>query len=195
MTETGFREKGWEVAVLEEAYQDHASGWDHFLPRLVRVRHPTGVGPRERVVDDDLWSAIGDPTRRRMLDLLLADGAGTATVAQRAAAGDPPGRRQAPGACSTGSGWSTSRPPGGRCRYQVDEAQLARAVAQLAAVGATWDARLRRIKRIAEAIQRTDAATRNQTTEQQRRREEGHDGHPAQDRREVGVARRGLRRP
>jgi predicted transcriptional regulator len=32
------------------------------------------------VVDDDLWSAIGDPTRRRMLDLLLAEGAGTATT-------------------------------------------------------------------------------------------------------------------
>lgn len=39
--------------------------------------------------------------------------------------------------------------------YQVDEAQLARAVAQLAAVGTSWDARLRRIKRIAEAIERT----------------------------------------
>ena len=34
MTETGFREKGWEVAVLEEAYRDHESGWDHFVPRL-----------------------------------------------------------------------------------------------------------------------------------------------------------------
>jgi hypothetical protein len=30
-------------------------------------------------VDDDLWSAVGDPTRRRLLDLLLADGNGTAT--------------------------------------------------------------------------------------------------------------------
>ena len=30
-------------------------------------------------VDDELWSAIGDPTRRRMLDLLLSDGVGTAT--------------------------------------------------------------------------------------------------------------------
>ena len=39
-------------------------------------------------------------------------------------------------------------------RYQVDQAQLARAVAQLASVGASWDARLQRIKRIAEAIQR-----------------------------------------
>ena len=30
-------------------------------------------------VDDDLWSAVGDPTRRRMLDLLLTEGGGTAT--------------------------------------------------------------------------------------------------------------------
>ncbi len=34
-SETGFREKGWEAAVLEEWYTDHARGWDHFLPRLV----------------------------------------------------------------------------------------------------------------------------------------------------------------
>jgi uncharacterized protein YndB with AHSA1/START domain len=34
-TETGFREKGWEAAVLEEQYRDHVSGWDYFLPRLV----------------------------------------------------------------------------------------------------------------------------------------------------------------
>ena len=34
MTETGFREMGWEAAVLEEQYRDHVTGWDHFLPRL-----------------------------------------------------------------------------------------------------------------------------------------------------------------
>ena len=34
-TEAGFREKGFEGAVLEEWYRDHAQGWDHFLPRLV----------------------------------------------------------------------------------------------------------------------------------------------------------------
>jgi uncharacterized protein YndB with AHSA1/START domain len=33
--ETGFRERGWETAVLEEAYLDHVRGWDLFLPRLV----------------------------------------------------------------------------------------------------------------------------------------------------------------
>ncbi|MEZ0094010.1 SRPBCC family protein [Streptacidiphilus sp. EB129] len=34
-TETGFREQGWEAAVLEEQYRDHVNGWDYFLPRLV----------------------------------------------------------------------------------------------------------------------------------------------------------------
>lgn len=34
LTETGFRERGWEAAVLEERYRDHATGWDYYLPRL-----------------------------------------------------------------------------------------------------------------------------------------------------------------
>jgi uncharacterized protein YndB with AHSA1/START domain len=34
MTETGFREMGWEAAVLEHEYQDHVTGWDHFLSRI-----------------------------------------------------------------------------------------------------------------------------------------------------------------
>ena len=34
-SEEGFREKGWEAAVLEEQYRDHVAGWDFFLPRLV----------------------------------------------------------------------------------------------------------------------------------------------------------------
>jgi len=34
-SETGFREKGWEAAVLEEQYAEHTTGWDYFLPRLV----------------------------------------------------------------------------------------------------------------------------------------------------------------
>jgi uncharacterized protein YndB with AHSA1/START domain len=41
LTETGFRERGWDIAVLEEAYQDHVSGWDFYLPRIAQraVRH------------------------------------------------------------------------------------------------------------------------------------------------------------
>src|SRR3954467_5054843 len=34
MTETGFRDMGWEAAVLEERYREHVHGWDFFLPRL-----------------------------------------------------------------------------------------------------------------------------------------------------------------
>jgi DNA-binding transcriptional ArsR family regulator len=105
-------------------------------------------------VDDDLWSAIGDPTRRRMLDMLLAEGAGTATTLSERL----PVTRQAVSKhlmVLDRVGLVHVTPAGRERRYQVDEAQLARAVAQLADVGATWDARLRRIKRIAEAIQRS----------------------------------------
>lgn len=35
MTESGFREMGWEAAVLEQQYHDHLSGWDLHLSRLV----------------------------------------------------------------------------------------------------------------------------------------------------------------
>ncbi|MEV5742762.1 metalloregulator ArsR/SmtB family transcription factor [Microbispora rosea] len=105
-------------------------------------------------VDDGLWSAIGDPTRRRMLDLLLIEGDGTATsLAQRL-----PVTRQAVAkhlGVLDRAGLVRGTPAGREKRYRVDDAQLARAVAQLSSVGAAWDARLQRIKRIAEAIQRT----------------------------------------
>jgi len=104
-------------------------------------------------VDDDLWSAVGDPTRRRMLDLLLADGAGTATSLSE----QLPVSRQAIAkhlGVLDRVGLVRATPAGRERRYRVDEAQLARAVAQLSSVGTAWDARLRRIKRIAEAVQR-----------------------------------------
>ncbi len=104
-------------------------------------------------VDDELWSAVGDPTRRRMLDVLLADGGGTATTLS----GQLPVTRQAVAkhlGVLQRVGLVHVTPAGRERRYEVDEVQLARAVAQLSAVGATWDARLQRIKRIAEAIQR-----------------------------------------
>ena len=39
MIEGGFREKGWEVAVLEEQYNEHVTGWDLFLPRMADYLH------------------------------------------------------------------------------------------------------------------------------------------------------------
>lgn len=44
LTESGWREKGWEGAVLEEAFRDHERGWDLFLPRL--QRYAPSVVPR-----------------------------------------------------------------------------------------------------------------------------------------------------
>ena len=82
-------------------------------------------------VDDDLWSAVGDPTRRRMLDLLLADGAGTATSLSE----HLPVTRQAVAkhlGVLDRVGLVHVTPAGRERRYRVDEAQLARAVAQLA---------------------------------------------------------------
>lgn len=102
-------------------------------------------------VDDDLWSAIGDPTRRKLVDLLLARMAGTAT----SLSDELPVTRQAVAkhlGVLDRVGLVHATTTGREKRYRVDEAQLARAVAQLNAVGDTWDARLRRIKDIAEAI-------------------------------------------
>nr|BFF26392.1 metalloregulator ArsR/SmtB family transcription factor [Glycomyces mayteni] len=105
-------------------------------------------------MDDDLWSAVGDPTRRRMIDRLLADGTGTATSLSE----QIPVTRQAIAkhlAVLDRAGLVHGATAGRERRYRVDEAQLARAVAQLNAVGSAWDSRLDRIKRIAETIQRT----------------------------------------
>ena len=108
-------------------------------------------------VDDDLWSAIGDPTRRRLLDLLLSQGDGTATSLGQ----QLPVTRQAVAkhlGVLDRVGLVRATPAGREKRYRVDDHQLARAVAQLSSVGSAWDARLQRIKRIAEAVQRQQEA-------------------------------------
>jgi DNA-binding transcriptional ArsR family regulator len=114
------------------------------------------------LVDDDLWSAVGDPTRRRMLDLLLSRGAGTAT----SLSDHLPVTRQAVAkhlVVLDRVGLVHATTAGRERQYRVDEVQLARAVAQLADVGAAWDTRLQRIKRIAETIQRGQGARSDET--------------------------------
>jgi ArsR family transcriptional regulator, cadmium/lead-responsive transcriptional repressor len=106
---------------------------------------------REKI-DDDLWSAVGDPTRRRIVDLLLVEGDGTATTLSE----HLPVTRQAVAkhlGVLERVALVRAAPAGREKRYRVDDAHLASAVAQLASVGAAWDARLQRIKRIAEAIE------------------------------------------
>lgn len=104
-------------------------------------------------IDDELWSAVGDPIRRQMLDLMLVEGRGTATSMSE----HLPVTRQAVAKHLTvlGRAGLVRGTPSGRERiYEVDQVQFGRAVAQLTAVGGAWDSRLRRIKRIAEQIER-----------------------------------------
>jgi DNA-binding transcriptional ArsR family regulator len=104
-------------------------------------------------VDDEVWSAVGDPTRRRMLDLLLVDGTGTATSLSKRL----PVTRQAVAkhlALLDRASLVHGAAAGRERRYRVDNAQLARAAEQLANVGSRWGGRQRRIARIAEEIER-----------------------------------------
>lgn len=103
-------------------------------------------------VDDALWSALGDPTRRRILDLLLESPGTSTSLSERL-----PVTRQAVAkhlGVLDQAGLVHGTASGRERHYAIDEAQFARAVAQLNAVSTAWDARLARIKRIAETIQR-----------------------------------------
>jgi ArsR family transcriptional regulator, cadmium/lead-responsive transcriptional repressor len=113
-------------------------------------------------IDDDLWSAIGDPTRRRILDMLLTSGGGTAT----SLSDQLPVSRQAVAkhlGVLDRSGLAHGVAAGRERRYVINGAQFARAVAQLNAVGSAWDSRLARIKRIAETIQRSQQQSSDHT--------------------------------
>lgn len=94
------------------------------------------------LVDDQLWSALGDPTRRRMLDLLLVSEEATATTLGE----QLPVSRQAAAKhlnVLDRAGLVHATPVGREKRYRVDDRQFARAVAQLSSVGAAWDVHLR----------------------------------------------------
>lgn len=111
-------------------------------------------------IDDELWAALGDPTRRRLVDLLLAEGSGTAT----SLSARMPVTRQAVAkhlGVLERAELVVPHKDGREVRYAVNETRFARAVAQLASVGAAWDARLRRIKTIAESIQAMRKMERN----------------------------------
>ena len=43
MTETGFRERGWDEATVAAHAADHVTGWDHYLPRLLAYAAEVGA--------------------------------------------------------------------------------------------------------------------------------------------------------
>ncbi len=113
---------------------------------------------------DELWSAVADPTRRRVLDVLLDRGEATATML----AGELPVTRQAVAkqlAVLNGAGLVEGRRRGREVRYAVRPEQLDVATRSMAQVAAEWDRRLWAIKRIAEAAAREQANPTHETKE------------------------------
>jgi ArsR family transcriptional regulator, cadmium/lead-responsive transcriptional repressor len=99
--------------------------------------------------EDELLAAVADPSRRRLLDVLLAHGEATPT----ALAAELPFTRQAVAkhlAVLDRVGLVESRRQGREVRYSVRAERLDAATGVLAAVAARWDRRLRAIKEIAE---------------------------------------------
>jgi DNA-binding transcriptional ArsR family regulator len=102
---------------------------------------------------DELWSAVADPTRRRLLDVLLDQGEATATML----AGELPVTRQAVAkqlAVLNRAGLVEGRRRGREVRYAIRPQRLDAATRAMAQVAAQWDARLSAIKRIAESAAR-----------------------------------------
>jgi DNA-binding transcriptional ArsR family regulator len=99
--------------------------------------------------DDELWSAISDPSRRRVLDLLLGNGAVSASWL----AGHVPFSRQA--VCKhlvvlEETGLVSRRRHGREVLYQVDGDRLDHATRAMADLAEQWDRRLSALKRLAE---------------------------------------------
>ena len=100
--------------------------------------------------DDDLWAAIADPSRRRVLDLLVQRGQASASWL----AGQVPITRQAVSkhlVVLEQAGLIARRKEGREVLFRVDAGRLDQATRAMAEVASRWDRRLDTIKRLAEA--------------------------------------------
>jgi DNA-binding transcriptional ArsR family regulator len=101
-------------------------------------------------VDDELWSAIADPSRRRVLDLLVSNG----EVSASWLAGRVPFSRQAVSkhlVVLEQAGLISHRRQGREVLHQVEADRLDQAARAMASLAAQWDRRLASIKRLAES--------------------------------------------
>ncbi|MFG2569908.1 ArsR/SmtB family transcription factor [Streptomyces sp. NPDC048567] len=101
---------------------------------------------------DGVLAALADPTRRRLLDLLAAQGEATATTL----AGPLPVSRQAVVkhlAVLEAAGLVSGGRVGREVRYAVRPAALDATARWMASLAASWDRRLAHIKRVAEAAE------------------------------------------
>lgn len=101
-------------------------------------------------LDDQLWSAIAEPSRRRVLDLLVGEGESSASgLAARV-----PFSRQAVSkhlGVLEGAGLVRRRKLGREVLYQVEADRLDEAARSMTDLARRWDRRLGAIKRLSEA--------------------------------------------
>jgi len=103
--------------------------------------------------DDELWAAVGDPSRRRVLDVIVARGEATPT----SLAAELPFTRQAVAkhlAVLSRAGLVQGRRHGREVRYVVRPEGLDAAARVVARAAARWEQRLLAIKRLAETASR-----------------------------------------
>ena len=110
--------------------------------------------------DDELWSAIADPSRRRVLDLLVSNG----EVSASWLAGRVRFSRQAVSkhlVVLERAGLVSRRKQGREVLYQVEADRLDQATRGMAELAAKWDRRLATIKRLAETAYAENKKKRN----------------------------------
>lgn len=102
--------------------------------------------------DDELWTAIADPSRRRVLDLIVQRGEATAS----SLADEVPFTRQAVSkhlVVLEEVGLVGRRKQGREVLFRVNADRLDQATQAMADVARQWDRRLAVIKRLAEGAQ------------------------------------------
>ncbi|MEU4115602.1 metalloregulator ArsR/SmtB family transcription factor [Kitasatospora sp. NPDC028055] len=109
---------------------------------------------------DTVLAALADPTRRRLLELIAAQGEATATTLAR----HLPVSRQAVVkhlAVLDAAGLVSSGRVGREVRYTVRPAALDTTARWMASLAADWDRRLAHIKHVAEAAERESRTGRD----------------------------------
>jgi DNA-binding transcriptional ArsR family regulator len=112
--------------------------------------------------DDALWSAIADPSRRQVLDLLVSNGGVSASWL----AGRVPFSRQAVAkhlVVLERTGLVSRRKQGREVLYQVEADRLDQAARAMAELAARWDRRLDAIMRLAEAAHAENKKTQGES--------------------------------
>ena len=99
---------------------------------------------------EEVFTALADPTRRRVLDLLAEHGYGTATTLAAVLPVSRPAVIKHLAVLDR-AGLVAAQRHGREVRYVVQSAPLQETAAWMARLAATWDARLDAIRALAEA--------------------------------------------